>query len=78
LPFPRLEVNAELAKRGLVPTEVQLTTRAKTARTEHYVTWRLLDSDQKRLAETENQLATFEEVDLNAFLSPGAEGLSKR
>lgn len=77
-PFPRLKVNAELAKRGLVPTEVQLNTRDMTARTEHYVTWRLLDSDQKRLAETENQLATFEEVDLKTFLVPPSGSLSRR
>jgi hypothetical protein len=78
LPFPRLKVNAELAKRGLVPTEVQLNTRDMTARTEHYVTWRLLDSDQKRLAETENQLATFEEVDFKTFLEPPSDSLSRR
>ena len=77
-PFPRLSVNAELAKRGVVPTEVQLQTRGLTARTEHYVTWRLLDSDHKRLAETANHLATFEEVDLGAFLSPAVESLGQK
>ncbi len=78
LPFPRLKVNAELAKRGVVPTEVQLSTRDMTARTEHFVTWRLLDSDRKRLAETDDQLATFEEVDLRVFLGPPAASLSRR
>jgi hypothetical protein len=77
-PFPRLKVNAELAKRGVVPTEVQLETRDMTARTEHYVTWRLLDSDQKRLAQTEDQLATFEEVDFKTFLQPPSGSLSRR
>ncbi len=77
-PFPRLSVNAELAKRGLVPTEVQLNTRAVSARTEHYVTWRLLDSDHKRMAKTANQLATFDEVDFKAFLAPPSGSLSRR
>jgi hypothetical protein len=69
-PFPRMRVNAELAQRGLVPTEVQLTTRAVTARTEHTVSWRLLDSDHRRIAETANQLATFREVDFEDLQSP--------
>ncbi len=69
-PFPRMRVNAELAKRGLVPTEVQLTTRAVSARTEHFVTWRLLESDHRRIAETANQLTTFKEVDFEDLQGP--------
>lgn len=77
-PFPRLTVNAELAKRGLVPTEVQLSTRSYSARTEHNVTWRLLDSDHKRIAETDNQLATFEDVKFEELLESPADSLSRR
>lgn len=69
-PFPRLVVNAELAKRGLVPTEVRRTIRSDTARTEHLVSWRLLDSDHRKIAETANQLATFEEVDFTELQAP--------
>ncbi len=69
-PFPRMRVNAELAKRGLVPTEVQLSTRAVSARTEHFVTWRLLESDHRRIAETANQLTTFKEVDFEDLQAP--------
>jgi hypothetical protein len=76
--FPRLTVNAELAKRGLVPTDVQLNARAYLARSEHYVTWRLLEGDHKRIAETANQLATFEEVEFKELLSPSSESLSRR
>jgi hypothetical protein len=69
-PFPRLAVNAELAERGLVPTEVQFSTRSVALRTEHYVSWRLLDADHRRIAETANQLATFEEVDFGDLKAP--------
>mgnify|MGYP006908206457 CR=1 FL=1 len=74
-PFPRLQVNAELAKRGLVPTSVHLSTRGVKAHTEHYVSWRLLDSDHRRIAETANQLATFQEVDFEDLQAPA---ISKR
>ncbi len=69
-PFPRLVVNAELAKRGLVPTHVRRTIRSASARTEHFVSWRLLDSDHRQIAETANQLATFKEVDFKELLAP--------
>lgn len=69
-PFPRLVVNAELAKRGLVPLEVQRNTRSGSARAEHNVSWRLLDSDHRKIAETANQLATFKEVDFEDLQAP--------
>jgi len=69
-PFPRLKVNAELAQRGLVPTEVHLNTRSVDVRTEHVVAWRLLDADHKRIAETANQLTTFELVDFEDIEPP--------
>jgi hypothetical protein len=71
-PLPRIRVNAELATRGLVPTEVEFNTRAFVARTEHVVAWRLLDSDHRRIAETANQLTTFEEVDFDELLTPAS------
>lgn len=69
-PFPRLVVNAELAERGLVPTEVRRTIRSNSAWTEHLVSWRLLESDHRQIAETANQLATFEEVDFKELQAP--------
>jgi hypothetical protein len=69
-PFARLVVNAELARRGLVPTEVKMTFRSVSARTEHMVAWRLLDSDQQRIARTANQLTAFEQVDLEDLQAP--------
>ncbi|MEX0978661.1 MAG: hypothetical protein WDZ48_07405 [Pirellulales bacterium] len=69
-PFPRLVVNGELARLGLVPTEVHLSTRALSMRTEHGVTWRLLESDHRRIDETANQLTTFKLVDFEDLLAP--------
>jgi hypothetical protein len=72
-PFPRMFVNEELAKRSLVPTEVQLTiaatpgAKASSLRSEHHVAWRLLPRDHKKIAETGNQLATFKSVDFDKF-----------
>jgi hypothetical protein len=73
-PFARLAVNEELASRGLVPTEVQLTIsaprklgRTVAVRSEHHVSWRLLKRDEERIAETANQLATFKSVAFDEF-----------
>ena len=72
-PFVRMAVDEQLAERGLVPTEVQLTIPAQTGvkpvsmHTEHHVSWRLLPKDHKRIAETGHQLATFKMVDFDKF-----------
>jgi hypothetical protein len=72
-PFARMAVNQELAERGLIPTEVQLTIPAQTGakavsmHTEHHVSWRLLPRDHKKIAETGHQLATFKRVDFDKF-----------
>jgi len=70
-PFARMAVNAELAKRGLIPTEVQLTipaqsgVKAAALRSEHHVSWRLLPRDVERIEKTASQLATFKLVDFD-------------
>lgn len=75
-PSPRLVVNAELAERGLVPTEVVRTVpHEELARSEHMVSWRLLEGDHRRIAETANQLATFKLVEFRELLAPA---ISKR
>ncbi len=74
-PFPRLVVNKELAKNSLIPTEVTLTIPAQrtlgvsavSMRSEHHVSWRLLQRDVEKIGETANQLATFTTVDLAEF-----------
>lgn len=76
--FPRLAVNQELAERGVVPTEVILNTRTYIARSEHNVSWRLLEIDQQRIAQTAEQLASFKEVDFTDLLTPPPATLGKR
>jgi hypothetical protein len=72
-PFARMAVNTELAKRGLVPTEVQLTIPAQTGvkaaslRSEHHVSWRLLARDIEKIEATANQLSAFKQVDFDQF-----------
>jgi hypothetical protein len=80
-PFARMAVNAELARRGLVPTEVQLTVPKQSGvdptslRSEHHVSWRLLPRDAEKIEETANQLSTFKLVDFDQF---ERAGLTKR
>jgi hypothetical protein len=69
-PFARLVVNDELYKRSLVPTEVHKTVGSAIARTEHLVSWRLLQRDNQRIAETANQLTTFKLVNFDDFQLP--------
>ncbi len=74
-PFARMTVNAELADRGLVPAEVQLTippqarlgVRAVAMRSEHKVDWKLLQRDAERIVETANPLAAFKLVEFSEF-----------
>jgi len=74
-PFPRLAVNEELADRGLLATQVQLTIpaakqftgKAINLRSEHKIAWRLLQRDTAQIAETAGQLASFELVSLTAY-----------
>ncbi len=76
-PFARLSVNEELYDRGLVPSEVQLTipahselnVRAISMRSEHHVSWRLLQRDHDKIAETANQLTVFKKVTFDEFQS---------
>ena len=72
-PFARMAVNAELAKRGLVPAEVHLEVpaqsgaKAASLRSEHHVSWRLLPRDIEKIEATANQLAVFKTVDFDEF-----------
>ena len=72
-PFARMAVNAELARRGLVPTEVNLSipaqsgVKAASLRSEHHVSWRLLPRDVEKIEATANQLISFKLVDFDEF-----------
>jgi hypothetical protein len=72
-PFARMAVNAELARRGLVPSEVHLDipgqsgVKAASLRSEHHISWRLLPRDIEKIEATANQLAAFKTVDFDEF-----------
>jgi len=66
--FARLIVNEALEKRKAVPREVHLTIKSKlpfqktTARSEHQLIRRLLQSDRDRVAQTDEFMAIFQPV----------------
>jgi hypothetical protein len=74
-PFPRLAVNRELAERGLLAEQVQLTVPQQSTlhrhtvelRSEHHIAWRLLESDLDRIGETTNLLTAFKLVTLDEY-----------
>lgn len=68
-PFPRMAVNDELARRTLVPTEVELSipSRSISMRSEHHVAWRLLPKDHRRIAGTAAELTTFKLIAFDKF-----------
>ena len=41
--------------------------KAVSLRSEHHVSWRLLDKDQEKIAETGRQLVAFKKVDFDKF-----------
>ncbi|HEX4147283.1 MAG TPA: hypothetical protein VHY91_27545 [Pirellulales bacterium] len=74
-PFPRLAVNDELAQRGLLAEQVQLTVPQQSAlhrhtvelRSEHHIAWRLLQTDLDLINETTTQLTTFKPIGLDEY-----------
>jgi hypothetical protein len=81
-PFPRLAINAVLFKQQLIPEKVQMTMPSRqrfgsktTLRSEHSVTWRLLESDLARISEADEQLVTFTPIPLEQYVK--APGLAK-
>jgi hypothetical protein len=77
-PFPRLAVNEELDKQGLIATQVHLTIPPQEIlggkpvfnRSEHVVTWGLLPRDLKKISETYDNLANFKPVSFAEFMQP--------
>jgi hypothetical protein len=74
-PMARLELNAALAERRLLPVAVTRTLRSQNlllgetqiARSEHIVTWRLLRSDEERIDKANAQLVSFKAVAFDEF-----------
>lgn len=74
-PFPRLAVNAALARRKAFPSETTLTLRLRkgiapkriTIRSEHQLVQRLIESDRDRVAQTDQFLAMFKQVSFEEY-----------
>jgi hypothetical protein len=73
-PFPRLALNAAIAKSGRLPVEVERThlspeqsRKSVTIRADHRLQWRVLESDAKRLDEANTFLVTFKSVSLSDY-----------
>ena len=74
-PFARMLVNAALAKRNEVPSEVRLTLRPKgrlqlrpiSLRSEHHVVRRLVESDRRRVEQAANYMSMFKSVKFNEY-----------
>lgn len=75
LPLARLEINARLKERRLIPTEVTRTLvqprgllkQEVVVRTEHHVTWGLSATDLDRISRVGDDLARFEKVSYAEF-----------
>ncbi|MGD9647062.1 MAG: hypothetical protein AB7U73_15230 [Pirellulales bacterium] len=79
-PFPRIEVNRELNKRGWMPLEVQLLISVRQSRggnrdvkllSRHDVMWRLLGEDLQAIERTADEMATYEQVTFEVFQQRG-------
>jgi hypothetical protein len=70
-PGPRLEVNAALARRQVIPVSVELTRvgEKEPLRAEHEFTWRLSKDDLARIDDACASLAAFRPVNNETFLS---------
>jgi hypothetical protein len=74
-PFARMIVNAELENRHLFAREVDLTIQEKegllgkrsTVRSEHVLVRQLMESDRKRVAQTDQFLAMYTSVDFREY-----------
>ncbi|MFH1267857.1 MAG: hypothetical protein ABIK89_19240 [Planctomycetota bacterium] len=74
-PFARMKVNAALLERQQFPREVELTIQPKesflakrlTVRSEHLLIRQLVESDRKRVAQTDQFLAMYTTVDFDEY-----------
>jgi hypothetical protein len=73
-PFVRQQLNAELAARGLLAESIELTLQPReplgkplVMRSEHKIASRLIDSDRRRIGQTNDQMANLPSVDWHAY-----------
>lgn len=74
-PFARMQLNEKLLELGWVPEEVTRTIPAQAVlakdvevRSHHLFSWRILPTDEKKIAEAHNYKATFKPVSLAEYL----------
>jgi len=69
-PEPRLRLNAALARYNVIPLQVELTRAGdkEPLRAEHQFTWRLSQTDLKRIDEVRTSLASYSIVSNEEFL----------
>jgi hypothetical protein len=69
-PDPRLQLNAALARRNVLPMTVELTRTGEDEplRAEHDFTWRLSQDDKKRIEDVRAALASYRKVNNEEFL----------
>jgi hypothetical protein len=84
-PGARLQLNQELASRGLLPTEIKLTiapsSRFKSKlelRSRHLINWTLSGSDRKRLERAGDYLQTFRTVSFEEYCNKPAPGSDRQ
>lgn len=85
-PFARIHVNSRLNQNKLVPVNVQLTLKRLgqkgkdlVLKSDHKVSWRLLNEDQQRILQADDMFAKFESVDAKTYFQadPADEGKEK-
>jgi hypothetical protein len=74
-PFARMQLNEQLASRGLVPEVVEKTLVSRApfgkevkVRSRHLYTWRLIGSDEEKIARASRDLNSFKHVPLGEYL----------
>lgn len=75
-PFPRLKIDEALFVSHAIPSRVQLTIPSRSrfggkptvVRSEHSISWRLLEPDQQKIQEAEEYLVTFTPLTLERYL----------
>ena len=73
-PFGRIELNQSLAKRGLIPAQIDRTVgpaaspdRQQKMRSRHLTNWQLTDTDRKRVHRAEEYCKHFQEVTADRY-----------
>ncbi len=76
-PFLRIQLNSEIAKRGLIPKTIEritvldkrgLAEKKQSLRSQHLANWRLSDTDRKQIDRAGTYLATYPTVTFREYM----------